>query len=134
MRICVRVSVCMWVRVCARVCVHLLMHERACAREAAHVYAFDVRVWVRMQVRVRARVRACVRARVCMYDYYIILLRAQCVSTCVRTCILLTPTNTYMTIRTYECSLACNFTSCKTLYLNECLHLPEFMFLTTLRH
>ena len=68
----------MCVRVTARVCVRLRVRGHACTRDDAHVYACGALVSAHAGALAGAGSRTCgctcVRARVCMYDYYIILL------------------------------------------------------------
>ena len=75
--VCARASAC----VCAyvRACVCVL--AGACTRDDTHVYACGAHVGAHVGALAGAGSRTCgctcVRARVCMYDYYIILLYVQ---------------------------------------------------------
>ena len=65
------VCVCVFERLHVCVCVHTFVRTLAgaCTRDDAHVYACDAHVG--------SCGCTCMRARVCMYDYYIILLHVR---------------------------------------------------------
>ena len=64
-------------RACAYIFMIIILYYYLCGRMC---------VCTCMRTYILAYVGVCVRARICMYDCYVMLLRAQCVRMCVGTC------------------------------------------------